>query len=595
LAGISVDNGKVGGQLAPPPPRWVREAPPDPCKVDVLERELNLPRPLCALLVVRGFDHPNAAKSFLRPLLSGLHPPGGLPDISRAVARILSALQDDEIIFVHGDYDVDGMAGTALLTRWLRRLGGRVVPFVPHRVRDGYDLGPQGLTAAASADASLLVTVDCGILAHGAVEEAKTRGLDVIITDHHAPGEELPGALAVLNPSRGDSRYPNPVLCGTGVAFKLCQALAEATGIEEEELYPFLDLVGMATVADLVPLVGENRILARYGLKALAQTRNPGLQALMAEAGVSQEGVSAGDVGFGLAPRLNALGRLGEPRDGLALLLTDDRDEARRLARMAEDVNRHRREADQRTLEEALEQLSLSFDPEVDHGVVLASESWHPGVVGIVASRVVERIHRPAVLIAVDGDRGRGSARSIPEYHLLDGIRACGGPLDRFGGHRQAAGLEIRKDRIPEFRRAFNEEARKTLGGMDLRPTLKVEIQVSLEEMSQDLLRYLKYLGPHGIGNPGPSFLVEGIPLSQPPRIVGTDHLKLRLGRGQVELDAIGFQMAIRIPPRSLGTGAVDAVFQLHENEFRGVRHLQARLKDIRPSVPSSQQLQNGR
>jgi len=589
-----VSNGKVGSDFVPPQPRWVLGTPPDPSKVELLEEELHLPRPLCALLVARGFDHAEAAKSFLRPRLSELHPPDSIPDISRAVARILTALREDEIIFIHGDYDVDGMAGTALLARWLEKLGGRVIPFVPHRLRDGYDLGPQGLKAAVSAAAALLVTVDCGILAHGAVEEAKAQGLDVIVTDHHPPGEELPGALAVLNPSRGDSLYPNSDLCGTGVAFKLCQALAEAKGIEDEELYPFLDLVGMATVADLVPLAGENRILARYGLKALAQTQKAGLRALMAEAGVPQENISAGDVGFGLAPRLNALGRLAEPQDGLRLLLTEDRNEARRLARMAEEVNVRRKEADQSVLEEALEQLSQSFDPEVDHGVVLASDGWHPGVVGIVASRVVERIHRPAVLIALDGDRGRGSARSIPEYNLLEGIRACGHHLERFGGHRQAAGMEIRRDRIPEFRTAFKAEAGKTLGGMDLRPTLRVEIAVRLEEMSPDLLKYLKYLGPHGIGNPGPSFLVKGVPLPQLPRRVGKDHLKLRLGQGQAGLDAIGFRLASRIPPQSLGRGPVDAVFHLDENEFRGVKQLQAKLKDIRPSAPASHPFPDG-
>jgi single-stranded-DNA-specific exonuclease len=388
----------------------------------------------------------------------------------------------------------------------------------------------------------------------------------------------------VLNPARAGSLYPNRDLCGTGVAFKLCQGLAHARGIDEEELHPFLDFVGLATVADLVPLTGENRVLARFGLKALGRTRNLGLQALMAEAGVSPEAVSAGNVGFGLAPRLNALGRLGEARDGLRLLLTDREDEARQLARTAEAVNRERQAADRRTLNEALEMLTRTFDPERDFGVVLASEGWHPGVVGIVASRVVERIHRPAVLIALEGDRGRGSARSIPDYHLLEGIRACGSHLERYGGHRQAAGMEILRERIPDFRAAFNSQARDSLEGKDLRPTLPIELEVHLEEMSPDLHHYLKYLGPHGIGNPGPSFLARGAFLSGPARVVGTDHLKLRLRQGRKELDAIGFQIARRISPSTLGSGPVDVVFQLHEHEFRGVSGLQARVKDIRRS-----------
>ena len=549
-----------------------------------MEVALTLPRPLCALLVARGYDDPEMAKAFLRPMLSGLHSPDTLPDLPLAVSRILSALEAGETILVHGDYDVDGMSGTALLTRWLESMGGRVVPFVPHRIRDGYDLSDAGLKAAVSAGASLLVTVDCGILAHEAVEEASRLGLDVIVTDHHAPGEELPPALAVVNPARADSPYPNPDLCGAGVAFKLCQGLAGAKGIPEEELHPFLDLVGLATVADLVPLRGENRILARFGLKALGRTRNVGLQALMVEAGVSRENVSAGAVGFGLAPRLNALGRLGESQDGLRLLLTNDREEARRLTQLSADVNRKRQAADKRTLEEALEMLARSFDPDRDFGVVLESDDWHPGVVGIVASRVVERIHRPAVLIALDGDRGRGSARSIPEYDLLEGVRACGQHLERFGGHRQAAGMEVRRDRVPEFRKAFEAEARKTLGGGDLRPSLRIEVEVQLEEISEELFRYLQYMGPHGIGNPGPSFLARGVSLSGPARVVGTDHLKLRIRQGHAELDAIGFHLGRRVPARTLGSGPVDVVFQLQENEFRGVRHLQARLKDIRPA-----------
>jgi single-stranded-DNA-specific exonuclease len=388
--------------------------------------------------------------------------------------------------------------------------------------------------------------------------------------------------VAVVNPARTDSSYPNPHLCGTGVAFKVCQGLAETVGIDEEELHPYLDLVGLATIADLVPLMGENRILARYGLKALGQTRTPGLRALMAEAGVVMDRVSAGHVGFALAPRLNALGRLGEPADGLRLLLTGDEDEARRLARTAEAVNRDRQEADRRTLDEALELLARDFDPEEDFGVVLESDGWHPGVVGIVASRLVERVHRPVILIAMDGETGRGSARSIPEYHLLDGVRACGHLLERYGGHRQAAGMEIRRDKVQEFRKAFNDEARKTLQGQDLRPSLKPEVEVSLAEMSRELLGFLHYLGPHGVGNPGPSFLARGLSVASTPRVVGADHLKLRLLQDGAELEAIGFHLARRLDPESVGSGPLEAVFQLQENEFRGIRRLQARLKDLR-------------
>ena len=549
-----------------------------------MEQELSLPRPLCSLLVTRGLHAPEAAKSFLRPSLSELHPPGILQDLPRAVERILAALAVGETIFVHGDYDVDGMAGVALLTRWLRQMGGTVVPFVPHRLRDGYDVGAAGLEAAMAAGSSLLVTVDCGIRAHEALREAQALGMDVIVTDHHTPDRELPPALAVLNPNRADGSYPNRGLCGAGVAFKLCQALAEARDVREKELHPLLDLVGMATVADLVPLTGENRILARFGLRALDRTRNHGLRALISQAGMDGEEVSAGMVGFVLAPRLNAVGRLGDADQGLRLLLTEDELEAGRLAREAGELNRERQEADRRILEEALEQLAGSYDPRRDFVVVLGSEGWHPGVVGIVASRVVELVHRPTVLVALEGNRGRGSGRSIPEFHLLEGIRACGHHLERFGGHHQAAGMELLRDRLPGFREALNLEARKVLERVDLRPTLRVEVDVGLGELSWDLHRYLRHLGPHGIGNPRPLFAARAVTLAVQPRTVGAGHLKLRLRQGGAELDAIGFRLAGRFPPGILGQGPLDEVFQLQVNEYRGQRQLQANVKDLRPA-----------
>lgn len=571
-------------RLPPPPhPRWEVAPEPDPAQVRVLESDLSLPRPLCALLAVRGLTEPRDAKAFLRPALNTLHPPETLTDLPRAAARIQAAIRGGETILVHGDYDVDGMTGTALLTRWIRALGGIAVPFIPHRLRHGYDLGPAGLRAAVEAGASLLVTVDCGILAHQVVAEAADLGLDVVVTDHHTPGDTLPGAHAVLNPNRSDCTYPEKGLCGAGVAFKLCQGLAQVFGRRQEELHPYLDLVAMATVADLVPLRGENRTLVRFGLRALAQTRNPGLRALLKASGLDQGEVSAGSVGFVLAPRLNAVGRLGDPALALRLLLTEDRNQAEKMAAEAETLNRERQVADRETLEEALAALTSEFDPARDYGVVLAGEGWHPGVVGIVASRVVEQIHRPTILVALEGDRGRGSARSIPGFHLLEAIRASGEHLERFGGHRQAAGMDLLRERLPAFREAFAREARRTLAGQDLRPLLRVDLEVGLDELTPDLYRFLKYMGPYGMANPRPLLVARGVELAGPGRVVGKDHLKLRLRQHGTVLEAIGFGLARRIPPGSLGRVPLDVVFQLHENEYRGVRSLQARLKDLRP------------
>ncbi len=548
-----------------------------------LAAALSLPRPLCALLAVRGIGDPEGAKAFLRPRLETLHPPELMAGLPRAVERVASAIRSGETLLVHGDYDVDGMSATTLLTRWIRRLGGKVAPFIPNRLTDGYDLGPAGLAAAREAGATLLLTVDCGTLAHGAVEEANAAGMDVVVTDHHAPGETLPPALCVLNPNRPDCSYPDKGLCGAGVAYKLAQGLGEEFRRPPEELHPYLDLVAMATVADLVPLSGENRTLVRFGLRALARTENPGLRSLMARAGVEGPELQAGSVGYVLAPRLNAVGRMGDPSSALRLLLTEDPDEAESLAREAETLNRSRQELDRETLEQALDLLEATYDPARDYGVVLAGEGWHPGVIGIVASRVVERIHRPAILVALGEESGRGSGRSIPGFHLLEAIRAGGEHLERFGGHRQAAGLDVLRSSLPAFREAFARAAREKLEGEPLQPRLRVDLEVGLDELTRELHGYMEYLGPHGMGNPRPLLLARGVEASGRPRVVGRNHLKLRLNQNGASLEGIGFDLAERVPPGSLGAGPLEVVFHLQENEYRGVRSLQARIRDIRP------------
>jgi single-stranded-DNA-specific exonuclease len=527
---------------------------------------------------------PADARGLLRPLLAALHPPSGLEDLDRAAQRVDEAIRRGETILVHGDYDVDGIAATALLTRWLRRLGGRVEPFVPHRLRDGYDLGPAGLARAAQVGAKLLLTVDCGIVAHAAVADARAQGLEVVVTDHHTPAAELPSALAVVNPNRADCAYPEGVLCGAGIAFKLVERLAELHGVPHDELLPDLDLVALATIADLVPLTGENRILVRYGLRALEQTRKAGLRALMSVVGIDGGAVDAGQVGFRLAPRINALGRLDDAAVGLELLLTDDEGRGRDLAARAEEVNQARQEEDRRTLDEALARLEESYDPSRDFGVVLDGEGWHPGVIGIVASRVVERIHRPVVMLARRNGRARGSGRSVPGFHLHEALVRCSPLLDRFGGHRQAAGLDLDVDRIPAFRETFNEVARVQLEGTDLRPEIRADVALALPEADLALADLLRYLGPHGIGNPRPVFLGRELHVRGEAREVGRGHLKLTLEEAGITRPAIGFGLAERIPPSSLVGRRVDALFQLTANEYRGRRTAQLKLLDLRPA-----------
>jgi single-stranded-DNA-specific exonuclease len=570
-------------RLTPPEARWSEAGAPSSEVVARLARELRLPRALCAVLAVRGLEDGEEAKRFLRPLLDQLHDPALLADGEVAAERIARAVRKDEPILVHGDYDVDGICATALLARFLRSHGAQVVPFVPHRLRDGYDFGEAGLRAARESGATLIVTADCGTVAHVPVAEARRDGIDVVVTDHHTVATGLPEATAFVNPQRPDCAYPEKGLCGAGLAYKVCTLVARHLAASTAPLEELLDLVALATVADLVPLLGENRVLVRQGLKRFATSRVAGVRALLRASGVDAANINAGQLGFVVAPRINAAGRMGESADALRLLLTDDEEDADRLARQLDDINGVRQEEDRRTLAEALEILEAEYDPEADYGVVLAAEGWHPGVIGIVASRVVERIHRPVVLVALDGDKGRGSARSIPGFHLYDALASCREHLDRFGGHRQAAGMDLDRRSLPAFRAAFQTEARRRLEGVDLRPELRVDLELPLEEVDLELIHWLEYMGPHGLGNPRPVFVARNVFL-EGARAVKETHLKVVLRDGASTLGAIGFGVADRHPPETLRTGGYDVVLKLERNEWRGVARPQARLLDLRPS-----------
>jgi single-stranded-DNA-specific exonuclease len=535
------------------------------------------------VLVTRGVTTVDDAKRFLRPQLDHLHDPVALADGPKAAQRIARAVATGERILIHGDYDVDGICATALLTRWLRSLGGSVVPFVPHRLRDGYDFSRAGLDAAREAGAGLIVTADCGTAAHETIREADAAGIDVVVTDHHTVGDRLPDAAAFVNPQRPDCPYPEKGLCGTGVAYKLCELVGAAVGAGSNDLTEYLDLVALATVADLVSLTGENRTLVAFGLRRMAHTRVAGIAALLEVTGLAAEEVTAGKLGFVVAPRINAAGRVGESADALELLLTEDASQARLLAEKLDATNKSRQQEDRRTLDEALELLSQTYDPDRDFGVVLAGEGWHPGVIGIVASRVVERIHRPVVMVALDGDSGRGSARSISGFHLYEALTECSGHLRRYGGHRQAAGMDLDRTAVAAFRSAFNEVARERLTGVDLRPVLRPDAVLSLDQIDLDLVHWMDYLGPHGMGNPGPLFLASSVQLSG-ARSVGQGHLKVSLGAARARVDAIGFGLAERHPPESLHDDPYDVLFRLERNEYRGTAKPQARLSDLRRS-----------
>jgi single-stranded-DNA-specific exonuclease len=567
--------------------RWHVPPPTDPLAVERLAADLRLPAALCRLLVQRGFTDPGAARAFLRPSAAQLHAPEGLAGIGAAVERLAAARRGSETVLVHGDYDVDGICSTALYVRALRSMGVRAEPFVPNRLTDGYDLTAVGIRAAAAIGATVILTADCGIVAHEAVLAARAAGIDVVVTDHHTPGAGLPDAVAVVNPNRADCAYPYKGLAGVGVAWKVCCALAAEIGSPVERMNGFLDLVALATVADVAPLSGENRALVRWGLRVLRETPNPGLRALLRATGMEDRDLTASQVGFVLAPRLNAVGRMGEALRGVRLLLTDDGAEATAIAATLEEENRARRSVEADTVRQALGALEIGFDPDRDHAVVLAADGWHPGVIGIVASRMVERLHRPVVIVALDGAAdGKGSGRSIAAFDLVGALRACGEHLVRFGGHRMAAGCSIRPERVDAFRDALVEHARGVLAPDDLVPVVRIDLELELPDCDAELLRVLRHAGPFGAGNPTPVFAVRGA-AADGVRVVGDGHLRLTLAAGGSRLEAIGFGMAERVGDLA-AAGAVDAAFKLEENHFRGRTTLQARLVDLRPAASAA-------
>ncbi|HET9066045.1 MAG TPA: single-stranded-DNA-specific exonuclease RecJ [Gemmatimonadales bacterium] len=556
-------------------------AAPDHSVATQLATELNLPVPLAALLIQRGHSSPELARAFLRPDLSSLGDPFALAGMRSAVDTIVEVARAGGRILVHGDYDVDGQCASAVLIRALQAAAVDVHGFIPDRLRDGYDFGPAGIAEAERIGATLILTCDCGITAVEAVQRAKARGFRVIVTDHHLPATSLPPADAVLDPQRRDDTSGLRMLSGTGVAFKLVQAMSDPLGLPTNFAWHLLDLVALATIADVVPLVGENRVLVRHGLKLLANSRWPGLRALVATARLAGGDLRAGQVGFVVAPRLNAVGRLADARDGLKLLLADDDREAAELAARLEDLNVRRQALDRAILDEALAEVESHYaDPEVHRAIVLSSVGWHPGVIGIVASRVVERYGRPTFLIGVEGAVGKGSGRSIDRFDLHAALQECGDLLERSGGHRMAAGLTIRPDRIDAFRERFNAVARERLPLEQVGPEQRVDLEVGADALDDALERLGRHLEPCGMGNPAPVFGLRGARLLD-QRTVGSNHLKARVQSGGRSLDVIAFGWADRV--RAMNATTVDLALRLEQNEWQGRQSLQGRVVAIAP------------
>jgi single-stranded-DNA-specific exonuclease len=563
-----------------PRARWILPTEPDAATVEQLQQELHLPHAICRLLAIRGYSVPEDAKTYLRPRLDQLHDPNCMTDLDRAVQRITVALRENETILVHGDYDVDGICSTTVMVRALTALGGNAIPFIPRRLQDGYDLTEAGVRAAHDAGAKLVITCDCGTSAHGPIASLQASGIDVIVTDHHLPSSALPPAFAVLNPKRPGCTSRDKDLAAVGVAFKLALALTRSLGGKENLIYGMLDLVALATIADIAPLRGENRIFVRYGLRLLNEAQRPGIRAMIRAAGLDRKTLTSGRVGFVLAPRLNAAGRLGSALRGVELMMASSDQEANPIARELEELNARRQEIDRATLVRARE-IVLEMDLASTYGIVLAEQGWHPGVIGIVASRIVEEFGRPTMMIALDGAEGKGSGRSISAFDLHSGLSECRDLLIRFGGHRAAAGVTIATDRVPEFAARFNSVAASQLTQDDLVPEMRVDLEITLDQVNDELEAMLRHVEPCGIGNPSPLFVARGVKVGAPPRVVGKDGLKVLLHDNGRELVALGWGMAPRA--RELDAGAtIDVAFRLERDEWNGQSHLQARLADFR-------------
>jgi len=557
-----------------------------PCRPDaetLLRRELAVAPLLARLLVARGIVTPAAAGVFLNARLSEhLRSPMLFKDMATAADRIITALGRGERIGIYGDYDVDGISGSAILVRFLRALGHEPALYIPHRLRDGYGVSEPGVRRLAEAGARVMVTVDCGGVSHREIVVARDLGIDTIVCDHHqVSGTPLP-AHAVLNPIEPDAGFPFSGLCGAGVAFYLALGvrlrLREAGQTNLPDLRRYLDLVTLGTIADIVPLVEENRVLVKFGLRELTQTGSPGLVALKAVSSVSD--VSTGVVGFRLAPRLNAGGRLADATRSVELLTTDNRARAEQLAAELDQENRTRQAIELEILDDAVGRVERDPDLAARRSIVLASDDWHPGVIGIVASRLVERYYRPTVLIALDGaaGTGRGSGRSIRGVNLYEAFKACRDSLEGFGGHRMAAGLSIRAERVAPFAEQFEAAIRAATRPDDFIQETRIDAELSLGEINDVLLEDLTRLEPHGSGNPEPVFLARGVAVVS-HRIVGENHLKLYLRQGQRSLSAIGFGMADT--PIEAGT-MLDILFSPERNEWNGNTSIQLRLRDLR-------------
>lgn len=561
--------------------RWTLKPKPDLKKVKHLQDVLQVDEAIATLLVQRGIETYNEAKAFFRPSLKHLHDPYLMKDMDKAVARIEKAIANKENILVYGDYDVDGTTAVALMSTYLKTKHGLVYTYIPNRYDEGYGVSKKGIHFALENDFSLIIALDCGIKAIDKVEYATSLGIDFIICDHHRPGTKIPNAVAVLDPKREDCNYPFKELCGCGVGFKLIQALAQKDGETAEDLIPYLDLVATAIGADIVPINGENRVLAYFGLHVINTNPRPGIKAILAQ--IEKTELTITDVVFIIAPRINAAGRMEHGNFAVALLAEEDYELAKTHAANIDNYNLERRATDKEITEAALEQIE-NLNEQERLTTVVYDENWHKGVIGIVASRLTETYYRPTLVFTKSGETLAASARSVRGFDVYNALDACAAHIEQFGGHKYAAGLTLKEENYEAFKQAFEDEVSKTIDRNLLIPEVKIDTQIDLKDITPKFYRILKQFAPYGPSNMTPVFMTENLKDTGYGKCVGADKTHLRITAKQPNSNAIvciGFGMGDKYELISEGK-PFKAVYSIDENEWKGNVSLQLKLRDIK-------------
>lgn len=562
---------------------WQANAPAPPSKLASLKQELALEDSILNLLLQRGINSFEAAKDFFKPSLDQLHKPFEMRDMEAAVNRIDKAKKEGEKIMIYGDYDVDGTTSVALMANFLEPHYSNFITYIPDRYKEGYGVSLQGIDHAFADGVSLIIALDCGIKAHQQVNYALEKGIEFIICDHHTPGPELPPAAAILDPKRKDCSYPYKGLSGCGVGFKLCQALCEKWNLSEDELWRQLDLLALSIGADIVPMTGENRVLAHFGLEKINSDPSDGIQALLASSQSLNKRLSIGDVVFILAPRINAAGRLAHAGEAVDLLRGRDLSLLPEIAAAIEARNKERKELDQKITKEALRQIAEEI-PEDAYSTVVFQADWHKGVIGIVASRLIENHYRPTVVLTQSGDHLAGSARSVEGFNLYDALEACESELIQFGGHAAAAGMTLKPEKLADFKKAFEAAVKAQILPEQRQARLYYDLELKAEEIDAKLYRLIQRFAPFGPENLAPNFLIRGL-VNQASRAVGEEnkHLKFNLvdPDSGLCLEGIGFNLGNKV--NQVVSGAELAlIFHLELNVFRGQASLQMRVLDVK-------------